>query len=126
MSDFVAEPAAFPGEFESALNEGDLGRLAALYDEEAVLHTRSNEVRSGSAAVHAEMLQLISAKARIENSLRNYFRCDDIALIIVDYILHLPSADGSTVAVTGTATNVLRNRPGKGWRMIIANPRGTS
>jgi ketosteroid isomerase-like protein len=126
MSDIVTNPTAFPKAFETALNTGDLQRIVALYDEEAVLRVQSNETHSGSAAVRAEMQQLILAKAHITNALRHTFRSGDIALIIVDYVLRLTAPDGSAVSLTGTATNVIRNRPKNGWRMIIANPQGAA
>ena len=126
MSDTVADPAAFPHAFDAALNAGDLERLAALYDEGAVLRVRSGETCSGSAAVRGEMGQLIAAKANIANTLRHLFRHGDVALIVVDYVLRLTAPDGSPVEVTGTATNVIREHPEKGWRMIVANPQGTA
>ena len=72
------------------------------------------------------MQQLIASKAHITNTLRHTFRHDDIALIVVDYVLRLTAPDGSPIPITGTATNVLQDHAEKGWRMIIANPQGTA
>jgi len=126
MCDIVTDPVAFPREFDTALNKGDLERLVALYDGEAVLRVQSGEIHFGSAAVRAEMQQLIASKAKIANTLRYALRHGDIALIIVDYVLCLTAPDGSPVSSTGTATNVIRHHSEKGWRMIIANPQGTA
>ena len=126
MSDVVTEPAAFPRDFETALNEADLEGIVALYDENAVLHVQTGEIPCGPAAVRAEMQQLIASKANITNTLRHTFRHRDIALIVVDYVLRLTAPDGSPAVVTGTATNVIQDHPEKGWRMIIANPQGTA
>ena len=126
MSTQVMEPELFPHAFDAALNAGDIERLLALYDEAAVLRVQSGEIRSGSAAVRAEMESLIAARADITNTLRLTFRHGDIALIVVDYVLRLTMPDGAPVVVTGTATNVVAAQPGRGWRMVIANPQGTS
>lgn len=126
MSNTVTDPAAYPREFQNALNEGDLERIVSLYDEEAVLRVQSNEIHSGATAIRAEMQQLISARANISNTLRHTLRYGDTALIIVDYVLRLMAPDGSPTSVTGTATNVIRHHSSKGWRMIIANPQGTA
>lgn len=122
MTGIVTDPPAFPREFELALNAGDLERIFELYAEDAVLRTQSNETRSGAAAVRAEMQQLIAAKANITNTLRHTLRHGETALIVVDYVLRLTAPDGAPVVLTGTATNVIQERPAKGWRMIVANP----
>ena len=124
MTDIVVRPEAFPHEFELALNRGDLERIVALYDREAIFRAQSGEICSGAAAIRAEMQQLIAAGARITNTLRHVLRHGDTALIIVDYVLHLTMPDGSPVVLTGTATNVLQKQLDGGWRMIIANPQG--
>jgi len=72
------------------------------------------------------MQQLISARANITNTLRHILRYGDTALIIVDYVLRLTTPDGGPVSVTGTATNVIRHQPERGWRMIVANPQGAA
>jgi uncharacterized protein (TIGR02246 family) len=124
MTNVVTDPKDFPHEFDSALNAGDLKRLVALYAEDAVLRTQSNDIRSGKAAVRAEMEQLIAARANITNTLRHTLRHGETALIIVNHVLRLTAPDGAPVVLTGTATNVLQEHPAKGWRMIIANPQG--
>lgn len=126
MSDIVLDPAAFPERFEVALNAGDLEYIVALYDENAVLHVQTGDIHSGSGAVRAEMQQLISSRATIKNTLRHTFHYGDIALIVVDYVLRLTAPDGSPIEIIGTATNVIQDQAGKGWRMIIANPQGTA
>ena len=126
MTGIVAAPEDFPCAFESALNGGDLERIIALYDDQAVLRVQSDGIRSGSAAVRAEMQQLIAARAQIANTLRYTLVRGDVALIIVDYVLRLTPPGGSPVEVRGTATNVIQEQSGKGWRMIVANPQGTA
>ena len=121
MQSGVTEPADFPKAFEEALNVGDLNAILALYDEAATLRTQSGEARSGAAAVRSEMEQLIAAGARITNTLRHVLVSGDVALIIVDFVLRLGTAEGPT-EVSGTATNVLRRDPHGRWHMAIANP----
>lgn len=126
MTDITTTPEAFPKNFEHALNAGDLDQVSALYDENAVLHVQGGEIHSGAAAVRDEMRQLIEAQAHITNTLRLTFQHNDIALIIVDYVLQLTAPDGSPVELSGTATNVIQDHGDEGWRMIIANPQGTA
>lgn len=122
----VTSPEAFPHEFERALNAGDLERMVALYDEDAVIRGHADEIRSGVAAVRAEMQQLIEAGATITNALRLTFRHGRTALIIVDYVLRVTAPDGNPLVVNGTATNVIQESSERGWRLIVANPQGTA
>ena len=126
MTEITTTPEAFPQDFERALNAGDLDRICALYDDHAVLHVQAGEIRSGATAVRDEMRQLIEAGAQITNALRLTFRHDDIALIVVDYVLRLTTAGGDRVELSGTATNVIQDQGDDGWRMIIANPQGVA
>ena len=126
MSNIITEAADFPHAFDTALNGGDLDRLAALYEDDAVLRVSSGETRSGGHAVREMMGGLLAAQTTITNSLRHVFRSGDVALIIVDYVLRLSAPDGSPVEVTGTAANVIRRDEEKGWRLVVANPQGTA
>ena len=72
------------------------------------------------------MQQLIAARAEIANTLRHTLVRGDVALIIVDYVLRLTAPESGPGVLSGTATNVIQHHPGKGWRMIIANPQGTA
>ena len=101
MSNIITDPVAFPHEFETALNTGDLERIVALYDEGAVLRVQSGDIHSGSIAVRAEMQQMIAFKANIANTLRHSLQNGDTALIIVDYVLRLTTPDGSRVEARG-------------------------
>ena len=112
----VTDPSAFAHGFETVLNRGDMERSFALHDEEAVLRAQSNEMHSGAEAVRVKAQRLIAAGANISNT----FRHGDTALIVVDHVLRLTPPDGSPVAATGTATNVIPRHPEKSWRMIIA------
>lgn len=125
MSSVVTKPADFPKAFEEALNRGDLDAIVALYDETATLRVQSGEARSGAVAVRSEMEQLITAGARITNTLRHALVSGDVALIIVGFVLRLETPD-EPMEVSGTATNVLRRDPHGRWRMVIANPQGVA
>jgi ketosteroid isomerase-like protein len=59
-------------------------------------------------------------------TLRHMLRTGSLALIIADYMLRLNEPHGSPVKIVGTAINVIRQHPERGWRMVIANPQGTA
>lgn len=122
----VTKPDEYPKAFEQALNSGDLDQIDALYDDGATVRGSTGEINQGAAAVRDEMQKLIMAKAHITNTLRHVLRNGEVALIIVDYVLQIDTPDGQRTEMRGTATNVIKEEPGLGWRMIIANPQGTA
>lgn len=120
----ITDPATFASAFDQALNAGDLDRLHSLYDPDATMRASDGSVVHGHEQVGQELKRLIAAEARLDNRTRHVFRQSDVALIVVDYTLHITTPDGQRVDTQGTATNVLRHTSGLGWRMIIANPPG--
>ena len=121
----VTDPATFATAFDQALNAGDLDRLLRLYDPQACIRTSEGPVVECADLISRELNNLISAKAHLENRLRQLFRRGEVALIVVDYTLQINTPDGQRIAIEGTATNVLEHTPEHGWRMIIANPEGS-
>ncbi|MET9263869.1 nuclear transport factor 2 family protein [Amycolatopsis sp. NPDC004079] len=120
----ITDPATFATAFDQALNAGDLDRLLSLYDPDAAMRISDGSVVHGHERVGQELTGLIAAEAQLENRTRHVFRHNDVALIVVDYTLRITTPDGQRADTQGTATNVLRHTPGRGWRMIIANPPG--
>ncbi len=57
---------------------------------------------------------------------RHTYVVDDIALLIVDWVIDGVGPDGEHVHVEGTATDVARRGPDGHWRYIIDNPFGVA
>lgn len=124
MNHPVMKAGDYAKAFETALNEGNLDRLLALYEPDALLRSPQGEISASAAGVRAEMHNLIAAKARMENRARHTLAHGDTALIVVDWTLELSLPHGENVRQQGTATNVIRFDAVHGWRMIVANPLG--
>lgn len=75
-------------------------------------------MEQGHAAIRAEMEKLIDSNAELVNKTRHTFQSGDTALLIVDWNLSLSTPDGHRIQQSGTATNVLKNDPDVGWRMV--------
>jgi hypothetical protein len=52
-------------------------------------------------------------------------RGGNIALLIVDWSMRGTARNGSTVAVSGTATDAVHRGPDNRWLYVIDNPHGT-
>ncbi|MET8868588.1 hypothetical protein ABZW11_37155 [Nonomuraea sp. NPDC004580] len=55
---------------------------------------------------------------------RQVYVAADIALLIVDWSMRGTARDGTEIAMSGTATDVLRRGPDGRWRYVIDNPHG--
>jgi ketosteroid isomerase-like protein len=62
----------------------------------------------------------------IEVHPRHVYVADDIALLVVDWMIEGTGPDGTPVHVSGTATDVARRGPDGTWRYVIDNPWGTA
>jgi ketosteroid isomerase-like protein len=126
LNKLVQEPSNFPKVFDHALNTRNLQQLLSLYDPEATIRTADNRTEQGHAAIREEMEKLIACQAELVNKTRHTFQSGDTALLIVDWDLSLLTPGGQRIKQSGTATNVLKNDPHLGWRMVMANPQGTA
>ncbi|MFJ4688763.1 YybH family protein [Streptomyces sp. NPDC088789] len=118
-------PEQHPAVFASAFNSGDPQALAGVYDEGAVFVPRPGEAVAGAEreAANAEFQALglpISVRPR------HTYVADDIALLIVDWVIEGDRGDGEHVRIEGTATDVVRRGPDGRWRYVIDNPFGVA
>lgn len=112
-----------PHVFAAAFNSGSPEAVAAVYEERAVLVPRPGEPVTGAglASATAEFLAL---GLPIAVRPRHVYVADDIALLIVDWVIE--GSDGSPVRIEGTATDVARRGADGLWRYLIDNPFGVA
>nr|WP_186319266.1 DUF4440 domain-containing protein [Streptomyces sp. SAJ15] len=111
--------------FAAAFNSGSPEELARVYADGAVFVPRPGESVTGPElrAANAEFQALglpISVRPR------HTYVADDIALLIVDWVIDGHRPDGEHVRLEGTATDVARRGPDGRWRYVIDNPFGTA
>ncbi|GAA0432819.1 YybH family protein [Streptomyces luteireticuli] len=121
----ASEARLHPEAFAAAFNSGSPRDLARVYDEGAVFVPRPGETVTGP--------ELTAANARfqglglpIDVRPRHTYVADDIALLIVDWVIDGRRPDGEHVHIEGTATDVARRGPDGLWRYVIDNPFGTA
>ncbi|WP_084505149.1 YybH family protein [Nocardia harenae] len=118
----TADARQHPHVFAAAFNSGSPEAVAAVYEERAVLVPRPGAPVTGAglASATAEFLAL-GLPIAVEP--RHAYVADDIALLIVDWVIEGP--DGS-VRIEGTATDVARRGADGLWRYVIDNPFGVA
>ncbi|MGF0315790.1 YybH family protein [Nocardia fluminea] len=109
--------------FAAAFNSGSPAAVAEVYAERAVFVPRPGAPMTGAelASATAEFLAL---GLPITVQPRHTYIVDDIALLIVDWVIDGAGPDGEPVHIEGAATDVARRGADGLWRYIIDNPFG--
>lgn len=120
----VTDPAAIHSAFADAVNGGDLERLTALFDREAVVIERTGARTSGTAAIrrHLEELLALEPKMRIEAT--HAFPNGDVALLCSRWTAVASTPDGSEVQLDFRGSEVARRDGSGAWRLFIDDPWG--
>ncbi|MEV4167558.1 YybH family protein [Nonomuraea dietziae] len=121
----AGEPDSPAARFVAAMNSGDPQAIDHVYEDDAVLVPVPGHPVTGAARLAANQ-HLQSFGLPIEARPRHVYVAGDIALLIVDWSMRGIACDGSTVDLSGTATDVARRGPDGQWRYVIDNPHGTA
>ncbi|MGI5337596.1 YybH family protein [Streptomyces sp. CA-181903] len=121
----ATEARHHPEVFAAAFNSGDPSALSRVYDEGAVFVPRPGESATGPE-LRAANAAFQALGVPVEVRPRHTYVADDIALLIVDWVIDGPGPDGRRVHIEGTATDVARRGPDGRWRYVIDNPFGTA
>lgn len=121
----TSEAGQHPAVFAAAFNSGSPQAVAGVYEDAAVFVPSPGTPVSGGElmAANAEFQAL---GLPIEVRTRHSYVADDIALLIVDWVIDGPGPGGEHVHIEGTATDVARRGPDGLWRYVIDNPFGTA
>ncbi len=120
----TTDPAQHPSVFAAAFNSGDPALVERVYEDLGVLVAEPGRPVTGPARGAANT-RLQRLGVPIEVRPRHVYVADDIALLIVDWVIAGTGPDGAPVHVEGTATDVARRGPDGTWRYVIDNPWGT-
>ncbi len=120
-------PADIPAAFDTALNRGDLEAVIALFHPEATMRMTDGTVVSAQDGALREALGgLIAARPVLRNSVRQVLISDEIALLLLDWEISLPTPDGKRMIQGGIATQVAMRQANGNWLLRISNPLGTA
>ncbi|MCP2333993.1 YybH family protein [Actinoalloteichus caeruleus] len=121
----TTDPARHPEVFASAFNTGDVDILEQVYEPGALFVPQPGTAVTGKARrlANAEFLEL---GLPITVSPRHVYALDDVALLIVDFVIAGTARHGGSVRIEGTATDVARRGADGYWRYAIDNPFGVA
>jgi len=111
-------------EFFKTFNAGDIEAILAFYESNAAFVAQPGQVAEGTVALRAAINGFLSMKPTLSLGKLQLVLAGDLALSLVKWTLQGTGADGKTVQMEGTATDVLRRQADGRWLFVIDNPWG--
>jgi uncharacterized protein (TIGR02246 family) len=106
--------------FFDAFNSGDLDAIIALYEPDATMVPQPGQTAEGHAAIREALSWFLAIKPTLTLEKKSLVTAGDIALLIVQAMLHGKGPDGSPVRIEHTSSDVLRRQTDGRW--LIRNP----
>ncbi|QXJ26027.1 DUF4440 domain-containing protein [Actinomadura graeca] len=125
MGRLAVRPEDVPAVFAERFNSGDPVAVAEMYESGAVFVPDPGSALTGRQA-HDANRRFVDLGLPITVQPRHVYAAGDIALLIVDWVIHGADRDGRVVHIEGTATDVARRGQDGHWRYVIDNPFGVS
>ena len=120
-------PEEVPAYFDAAFNRADPDAVLALFDDPATMRLQNGQVvEADRAALQAAFAHLLSMQPHIHNEVRRVLRCDDVALVLMDWTVTVRDPEGQERVDRGTATQVMKQQADGTWRLKISNPLGVA
>jgi uncharacterized protein (TIGR02246 family) len=105
-----------------AVAAGDMQRILATYEPEAVLMGQHGMPAKGTSALREAFAQFLVLQPKITILNQDIVQADDIALHAYTWKMNGKTPDGNPVEQSGVSTVVLRKQPDGRWLMVIDNP----
>jgi uncharacterized protein (TIGR02246 family) len=120
-------PARTPEEcdalFGVSINKGDLEGLVALYEPNASMVRQDGTSASGIAAIREGLAEFVAMKPKVTMNVTKVVRAgDDLAVLYNDWSLTAKGQDGSPVAMSGKAMEIVRRQRDGTWLFAVDDP----
>jgi uncharacterized protein (TIGR02246 family) len=118
----VRDPEQNHAVFERAVNAGDAGALAELYEPEAVYVAGPGQRVVGRNAIRAALAGWLATKPRLRLELTGLAVAGELALERTRWTVVMPGPDGKPAESSGASCVVLRRQGDGTWQMAIDDP----
>ena len=115
----VRRPEEMNGAFAEAVSSGDLERVLALYEPEALLAPRPGERARGLVEIRSALGELLSLGGVMESRNIWCMQVDELALLQGEWRLSGTAPDGSPVELSSRTAEVVRRQPDGSWLYVI-------
>lgn len=125
----TTRPEDIHREFASAASDGDLERLLALYQPDAVVISPPGEHapgqrREGLEAIKAHLSGLLQMKPQMEILASQVHQKGDLALLSSRWHARVRLPDGRDAELDGHGSELARRQADGSWLLVIDNPGG--
>jgi uncharacterized protein (TIGR02246 family) len=115
-------PEALMQSFAACMHAGDLARLVALYEPDAVFEPQPGVVVEGRDAIGGALAELLALRPRLDVTPVQILRADDIALVVNDWTMTGTAPGGSPVRQGGRSADVVRRQMDGTWLVLVDKP----
>lgn len=122
---FVKQPEDFHPYWMEVFNSGNFDAALELFEPEATFIAQPGQVIRGKEAIGQALMGFFEMKARIDLQKKVLVKSENLALLISDWTLVSPGANGSLFNLNGQTADVLRRQPDGNWLLAIDNPYGS-
>jgi uncharacterized protein (TIGR02246 family) len=103
-------------------NAGDISSLINLYEIDVCFVSQAGQVVKGIENIRQSLQSFINMNGKLESKVNGVIQTSDIALVNTEWSFNGSGPNGKSVAITGKATDVLRQQSDGTWRILIDNP----
>jgi uncharacterized protein (TIGR02246 family) len=118
----TSTPEALMQSFTACVHAGDLDRLVALYEPDAVFEPRPGVVVEGRDAIGGALAEMLTLRPRMDVNPVQVLRADDIALVVNEWTMTGTAPDGSAVHQGGRSADVVRRQTDGTWLVLVDKP----
>lgn len=121
----VMRPEDMNGAFAEAVNSGDVERVLALYEPEALLAPRPGERASGIEEIRTALDELLTLGGTMTSRNLWCMQVGELALLQGEWHLRGTAPDGSPLQLSSRTSEVVRRQPDGSWLYVIDHAFGT-
>jgi uncharacterized protein (TIGR02246 family) len=115
----VMQPDEMNGAFAEAVSSGDVERVLALYEPDALLAARPGERASGLDEIRAALDELLALRGTMTSRNVWCMQVGELALLQGEWQLSGTAPDGSPVELSSRTAEVVRRQADGSWLYVI-------
>jgi uncharacterized protein (TIGR02246 family) len=115
----VMQPDEMNGAFAEAVSSGDVERVLALYEPDALLAPRPGERASGLDEIRAALDELLALRGTMTSRNVWCMQVGELALLQGEWQLSGTAPDGSPVELSSRTAEVVRRQADGSWLYVI-------
>lgn len=115
----VERPEDMNAAFAAAVSSGDVERLLALYEPDALLAPKPGARARGLPEIRAALEELLTLGGTMESRNAYCMQVGELALLQGDWHLVATAPDGSPLELASRTAEVVRRQPDGTWLYVI-------